>query len=325
MIGPAAAAEWVWQQWHGADRELCLVAARAEQLIGAWLGQLSSSERLADAIRRELAHLERISVTELKTLISGRSPRQLEDLAAERAARLDLDVEWLRWALGLSEAGWFTSQAAAPGTAARLTKLLGVLPALLVRPASPRALAALAQRLFEISEEAPAADLGLAVEESAFAQWQISAPARLASALTEGLIALRPRGVDVSAPSGKAIEYDEDTFARSRAERVLFDELQARARTRGLFALNVKLGADPPLEVDLLCKDLKVAIEIDGYHHFRDAAHYRRDRHKDVRLQELGYLVVRVLAIDIDDELAHVLERIDRVVADRRGGRDDNS
>jgi very-short-patch-repair endonuclease len=325
MIGPAAAAEWVWQHWHGGEHRPCVVAARAEQVVASWLGQLSSTERLRDAIRSELAHLERISVTELKTLISGRSPSQLEDLAADRAVRLDLDIEWLRWALGLSEAKSFDSQARAPGVAARLTKLVGVLPALLVRPASPAGFGDLAQYLFEVSEEAPAADLAVAIDEEAFGQWRLSAPARLVSALTEGLVALRPRRADASALPGKAIEYDEDSFARSRAERILYDELQARTRTRGLFALNVKLDATPPLEIDLLCKDLKVALEIDGYHHFRDAVHYRRDRHKDVRLQELGYLVIRVLAIDVDGELAHVLERIDRMVGARRGGRNDNS
>src|SRR5689334_20493953 len=118
MIGPAAAAEWVWQQWHGGEHRPSLVAARADQVVASWLGQLSSSERLGDAIRRELAHMERISVTELKTLISARSPSQLEALAADRAVRLDLDIEWLRWALGLSEAKPFDSQAPAPGVAA---------------------------------------------------------------------------------------------------------------------------------------------------------------------------------------------------------------
>jgi hypothetical protein len=100
---------------------------RCGRSCGAGRRVLARPAFVNGTIRSELAHLERISVTELKTLISGRSPSQLEDLAADRAVRLDLDIEWLRWALGLSEAKSFDSQARAPGVAARLTKLVGVL------------------------------------------------------------------------------------------------------------------------------------------------------------------------------------------------------
>jgi very-short-patch-repair endonuclease len=66
--------------------------------------------------------------------------------------------------------------------------------------------------------------------------------------------------------------------------------------------------------VDLLSEPLRVALEIDGYHHFRDATAYRRDRDKDVLLQRLGYTVVRVLASDVESELEYVTDTIDRVV-----------
>jgi very-short-patch-repair endonuclease len=101
----------------------------------------------------------------------------------------------------------------------------------------------------------------------------------------------------------------------------LFELLNDRERTKGLFSLNRKLEPlddGTVLEVDLLCQDLMLAVEVDGYHHFRDAGGYRRDRRKDVRLQDLGYLVVRVLAADVEDEISHVIETIDAVVDRRR-------
>jgi very-short-patch-repair endonuclease len=91
-----------------------------------------------------------------------------------------------------------------------------------------------------------------------------------------------------------------------------------------LFELNRVLDArfgSAPLEVDLSCEQLRIAIEVDGYHHFRDAAAYRRDRSKDVLLQQLGYTVVRVLANDVMSEIDFVLSTIDLVVEHRREGR----
>ena len=53
------------------------------------------------------------------------------------------------------------------------------------------------------------------------------------------------------------------------------------------------------MEVDLAALELALAVEIDGYYHFRDADAYRRDRRKDFELQKRGFLVVRVLADDV--------------------------
>jgi very-short-patch-repair endonuclease len=71
--------------------------------------------------------------------------------------------------------------------------------------------------------------------------------------------------------------------------------------------VNVKLpipfdGAGS-LEVDLLCAEARMAIEIDGAQHLADPVAYRRDRRKDQLLQESGYLVLRFLAEDVGKEL----------------------
>ena len=92
--------------------------------------------------------------------------------------------------------------------------------------------------------------------------------------------------------------------------------------TAGLFELNARLdipfGPGRMMEVDLASRALRVAVEVDGYHHFRDEAGYRRDRRKDLLLQSHGYLVVRVLAEDVVRHLEDVLASIRSAVASRR-------
>jgi very-short-patch-repair endonuclease len=72
------------------------------------------------------------------------------------------------------------------------------------------------------------------------------------------------------------------------------------------------------MEVDLLCNDAagtRIAIELDGDQHLGDPDAYRRDRRKDLLLQENGYLVLRFLAQDVGKELDRVLETILRALA----------
>jgi len=47
---------------------------------------------------------------------------------------------------------------------------------------------------------------------------------------------------------------------------------------------------------------------------------YRRDRRKDLLLQENGYFVLRFLAADVGTHLDDVLDAIQRTLAHRRGG-----
>ena len=72
------------------------------------------------------------------------------------------------------------------------------------------------------------------------------------------------------------------------------------------------------LEVDLLCADARVAVELDGAQHLADPIAYRRDRRKDQLLQENGYLVLRFLAEDVGRELDVVLDAILRSLSHRR-------
>jgi len=72
------------------------------------------------------------------------------------------------------------------------------------------------------------------------------------------------------------------------------------------------------MEVDLLCAEARVAVELDGAQHLADADAYRRDRRKYLLLQENGYFVLRFLAEDVGIHLDDVLDTILRTLAHRR-------
>jgi hypothetical protein len=113
-----------------------------------------------------------------------------------------------------------------------------------------------------------------------------------------------------------AASIDSDR-ARSAAERFLHARLQTLPWAAGLFELNGGAGIDfgpREAEVDLLCRTCRIAVEIDGHHHFADLDAYRRDRRKDAVLQLAGYLVLRFLAIDIVARLEDVLGLVRRAI-----------
>ena len=111
------------------------------------------------------------------------------------------------------------------------------------------------------------------------------------------------------------------TRARSASEALLYHRLESLPQTNGRFRLNVQLpipfdGAGQ-MEVDLLGADARLAIEIDGPQHLDSLDAYRRDRRKDMLLQEQGYLVLRFLAEDVGKRLDAVLDAILRTLANR--------
>ena len=64
------------------------------------------------------------------------------------------------------------------------------------------------------------------------------------------------------------------------------------------------------MEVDLMCAEAGVVIELDGAQHLADAEAYRRDRRKDALLQQNGFFVLRFLAEDVGKHLDQVLDAI---------------
>lgn len=107
---------------------------------------------------------------------------------------------------------------------------------------------------------------------------------------------------------------EDDDQARSAAERFLFERFCSLQETAGLFelngVLNIPFGNRRTMEVDLLCRDLKIALELDGYYHFQDADAYRRDRRKDLALQNNSFLTIRFLSNDVVVRLEEILDTV---------------
>jgi len=110
--------------------------------------------------------------------------------------------------------------------------------------------------------------------------------------------------------------------ARSASEAFLYRRLQTLPSTANLFRLNAELpipfDTKGRMEVDLLCEELHLVIELDGGQHLADAAAYRRDRRKDASLQQHGYFVLRFLAEDLGQHLDDVLDAIQRAAAHQK-------
>ena len=112
--------------------------------------------------------------------------------------------------------------------------------------------------------------------------------------------------------------------ARSAAEAALFEALESTPATAGRFELNEYLSVyfgRAAAEVDLLSREDRIAIEVDGYYHFNDLDAYRRDREKDLLLQLQGFVVIRVLAQDVMKDARPVVNAVSRVLAARGGVR----
>jgi len=109
--------------------------------------------------------------------------------------------------------------------------------------------------------------------------------------------------------------------ARSATEAFVYRRLETLPTTRGRFRLNAELPIPfdswSRMEVDLLCSDARIAIELDGAQHLESAEAYRRDRRKDQLLQEHGYFVLRFLAEDVGKNLETVLDTIQRALVSR--------
>jgi superfamily II DNA or RNA helicase/very-short-patch-repair endonuclease len=116
-------------------------------------------------------------------------------------------------------------------------------------------------------------------------------------------------------------EAEGTARARSASEAFLLRRLETLRETAGRFQLNVGLpipfAGQGSMEVDFLCADAGLAIELDGAQHLSDAQAYRRDRQKDALLQEQGFFVLRFLAEDLAKDLDGVLDAILRTLTHR--------
>src|SRR5687767_5265690 len=124
----------------------------------------------------------------------------------------------------------------------------------------------------------PLLPIAILADPGGLAAWRRGRDDRLAAMIDEGIVEIVERS---SPPSPPAEAPDAALFdARSAAEAAMFEALEATPATAGRFELNgylsVHFGAGAA-EVDLLSRRDRLAIEIDGYHHFADLDAYRRD------------------------------------------------
>jgi very-short-patch-repair endonuclease len=144
-------------------------------------------------------------------------------------------------------------------------------------------------------------------------RWRANRKDRLLAMVEEGLTIF---------PNAEVSEAGWTFDARSAAEATLFEALEATRATAGRFKLNQYLSirfGSKAAEVDLLSRGDRIAIEIDGIHHFADPECYRRDRRKDLLLQGEGLLVVRVLAEDVLRDVRASVNVVCQALAHRQG------
>jgi hypothetical protein len=114
--------------------------------------------------------------------------------------------------------------------------------------------------------------------------------------------------------SGLPARYGGPHSSQERGREFLFRRLETLRDLAGEFWLNVELPIAfdgwGRMEVDLLCQESRLAIELDGVQHFADLDAYRRGRRKHALLQENRYFVLRFLTEDAGVRLEEVLDTI---------------
>jgi very-short-patch-repair endonuclease len=124
----------------------------------------------------------------------------------------------------------------------------------------------------------------------------------------------------------RTVSHDDEEAnrARSATEAFLYRRLKTLPETAGQFHVNAELpipfDGNGHMEVDLLCAEARLVIELDGAQHLDSPEAYRRDRRKDMLLQEHGYFVLRFLAEDVGKYLDTVLDAILRAISHRLCG-----
>lgn len=290
------------------------ISARGDTELASWLDELAGD----DPVTMVAAWLVRSTRASAPTPAPVSTPAllaALERLAAPVA---------LLWSTPNADAAWLDQ---ALRTAGELTLRAPTLP---IAVAAPRqaveriapalagsALGSLVRRgRVDVDDEVSPEPSGLGRQNASNAAPLDRAKPQRGGGATEGPSApssgRRARAGAPSASQGTRPEAPWRGVPRSQPEAALYTALEQDPRTRGYFALNQRVQLPGGLrELDLLAAPVRLAVEIDGWHHFREPAQYRIDRHKDVRLQRGDYFVMRFLAEDIQgDRLAYTVDEI---------------
>lgn len=163
-------------------------------------------------------------------------------------------------------------------------------------------MSAAAARALAQATATPAEPIAILVSAEVLTSWLAAHTDRVAAFIAEGVIEVPETTEPIPAVVSPRLGAPAVVRARSLAELAMFDALEATPSTAHRFELNQSVSfhfGSRAAEVDLLSRQDELAIEVDGYHHFTDPEHYRRDRRKDMLLQAHGYVVLRFLAEDI--------------------------
>lgn len=101
-------------------------------------------------------------------------------------------------------------------------------------------------------------------------------------------------------------------FARKLRRDSTFTEIMLWNYLRGKQMRGYDFDRRRPIDnyiVDFYCKDLQLAIEVDGESHYGNT---ERDEKKDKRLNELGVTVLRYDDLEIVHKLDKVVESIEK-------------
>lgn len=110
-------------------------------------------------------------------------------------------------------------------------------------------------------------------------------------------------------PAARRLLQAADSGARSEAERLLIRLLRAAGITG--WKANQRVAG---YEVDVLFRDAKVAVEIDGFAFHSDADAFQRDRKKQNAIALAGYQVLRFTWLDLTDYSDRVIAEVKRAV-----------
>lgn len=354
LVGPGGLGHRLWRSWNSGKKRRVVIGTNLAGLAADWCRQETEiTVRAMDWVRRfrgaAMPELSNMTAYDLDQFWRN-LPSPAVDPAASVAHRV-LITQARSVPFDLAE---MIRESGAVVVLAGLWSLLSDRPAFLVCDPSDGLLSAI-HEFEQASRLVPQLPLAVCVSELEFEEC-VREPSRAATLAREGEIRLNgvsqdelvqrmqeagiPEPLPVSSirwltDGGLADEVAEAYVAaavearlpappgphRSASERFLFEQLETMIETAALFAPNRALEfrhGNRSAEADLVCTDLKLAIEVDGAYYHLNAEQYRRDRRKDQAYQRHGYWVLRFLAEDVVVDLESILNTILEAVANRR-------
>ncbi len=111
----------------------------------------------------------------------------------------------------------------------------------------------------------------------------------------------------------KIIPYNPDLvpLAKKLRKNMTLGEIALWREIKGK-KLGFRFSRQIPIDqfiVDFYCKNLKLAIEVDGSIHFQEG-HPERDEKRQHRLESLGITVIQFSNLDVKNNLSQVLDEI---------------